>query len=86
MRIETRCQTTLPGVPSLAATIEIAVNGERRSVPEGTTVLGLLEMLALEPARVAIEFDLSILRKDKWAETQLHPGSRLEIVQFVGGG
>ncbi|MDW8355504.1 MAG: sulfur carrier protein ThiS [Bryobacterales bacterium] len=66
--------------------IEIVVNGERRSVPEGQTVLELLRSLELDPARVAVEMDREILRRERWAETPLRDGTCLEIVQFVGGG
>jgi len=66
--------------------IEIVVNGEPRSVPEGQTLLDLLARLQLDPARVAIELDRRIVRKPDWEATVLAPGARLEIVQFVGGG
>lgn len=68
------------------ATIEVHVNGEPRAVPSGTTVLGLVESLGLDPSRLAIELDLAILKREMWASTTLRDGSRLEIVQFVGGG
>jgi len=68
------------------ATIEVRVNGEPRTVPAGTTVLGLVETLGLDPSRLAIELDLAILKKDLWSSTTLHDGASLEIVQFVGGG
>jgi thiamine biosynthesis protein ThiS len=66
--------------------IEIVVNGEPRTAPEGQTILGLLRELDLEPARVAVEHDRRIVKQGQWAETVLRPGARLEIVQFVGGG
>jgi thiamine biosynthesis protein ThiS len=66
--------------------IEIVVNGDRTSVPEGSTVTGLLGRLGLDPARVAVELDRRIVRREAWSETVLAPGSTLEIVQFVGGG
>ncbi len=66
--------------------IEIMLNGERRSTPEGQTVLELLQQLELDPARVAIELDRRILKQPRWAETRLRPGAEIEIVQFVGGG
>ena len=66
--------------------MEIVVNGKPRSVPAPRTVLELLGDLGLDPARVAIEFEGQILRQPLWAETRLHEGARLEIVQFVGGG
>jgi len=66
--------------------IQIVVNGESRTVPEGQTVLGLLRELKLEPARVAVELNRSIVKQPSWGETALPPGALVEIVQFVGGG
>jgi thiamine biosynthesis protein ThiS len=66
--------------------IDIVVNGETHSVPEGQTILGLLGQLNLDPARVAVELDRRIVKQPNWKETVLPPGAQLEIVQFVGGG
>ena len=66
--------------------MEILINGEIRRAREGQTVLELLESLQLDPVRVAVELDGQILRQTHWKEKALHPGARLEIVQFVGGG
>jgi thiamine biosynthesis protein ThiS len=66
--------------------IEIVVNGERTSVPEGLTVLNVLKSLGLEPSRVALEYDGAILKSAEWPNRVVHPGARLEIVHFVGGG
>jgi sulfur carrier protein len=67
-------------------TIEVSVNGESRSVPYGLTVVQLLEWLGVEPARVAVELNRSIVRQTEWAATPIADGAQLEIVQFVGGG
>lgn len=66
--------------------IQVQVNGETRETPAGTTVITLLDQLGLSAGRVAVEYNLQILPKSKWSETQMAPGDRLEIVQFVGGG
>jgi sulfur carrier protein len=66
--------------------IDIVVNGEPQKTPEGQTVLGLLQQLQLDPARVAVELDRHILKQPHWPETVLRSGAQLEIVQFVGGG
>ena len=66
--------------------MEIIVNGETRQVEEGTTILTLLNLLALDPARVAVELDRLIVHAPEWPETRLHDGARIEVVQFVGGG
>jgi sulfur carrier protein len=66
--------------------IEITVNGEPHTAPEGQTILGLLQQLELDPARVAVELERRIVKQPYWPETVLHTGAELEIVQFVGGG
>ena len=66
--------------------IEIVVNGEPRVAQEGQTIVDLLRELALEPTRVAVEFDRRIVKQGLWEETILRAGSQVEIVQFVGGG
>jgi thiamine biosynthesis protein ThiS len=66
--------------------IVIQVNGDSRQTTAGTTVSALLAQLGLNRGRVAIEYNLQILPKTKWDDTQIAAGDRLEIVQFVGGG
>ena len=67
-------------------TIEITVNGEARRLSPGARVTDLVKQLELASERLAIELNLSILPRAKWAETELRSGDRLEIVHFVGGG
>jgi thiamine biosynthesis protein ThiS len=66
--------------------ISIVVNGENRAAKSGATVTDLLGDLGLNSGRVAIERNLEILPRPKWAETKVEAGDRYEIVQFVGGG
>jgi thiamine biosynthesis protein ThiS len=66
--------------------IEIVLNGEPRTAPQGQTVLGLLEQLRLDPSRVAVELNRRIVKQPHWADTVLQPGAEVEVVQFVGGG
>jgi len=70
----------------MSNTVSIQVNGESHQTSEGTTVTVLLGQLGLNRGRVAIEYNQQILPKDKWDETRVASGDRLEIVQFVGGG
>jgi thiamine biosynthesis protein ThiS len=65
---------------------DIVVNGRPQSVAEGQTLLSLLGQLQFDPARIAVELDRRIIKQPLWAETVLHPGSQVEVVQFVGGG
>jgi sulfur carrier protein len=63
----------------------IIVNGEQKEVGP-LSVLGLLEMLVIDPRRVAVELNLEILPKADYETTTLQDGDRIEIVHFVGGG
>jgi sulfur carrier protein len=66
--------------------IEIVVNGQARMAPNGCTLRELLVWLEVDPARVAVELNRSIVQRQAWDHTPVGPGSALEIVQFVGGG
>lgn len=70
----------------MTLSIMIVVNGESREIPEASTVTALLVQFGFKPERVAIEYDLKVLPRALWDETQVHAGDRFEIVQFVGGG
>ncbi len=66
--------------------MNVVINGEEKEIPDGLTVTGLLAHLGIHPGRVAIERNLEILFRAKWETTQVQPGDRYEIVNFVGGG
>ena len=66
--------------------MELTVNGEKRELPEGTTVPQLLETLKIVPERVVVEVNLTILKRAELPGTILKEGDQVEIVHFVGGG
>ena len=66
--------------------MEIFVNGERRAIAAGSTILDLVRELELDPARLAIELDRQIVKRAEWPARELRASATLEIVQFVGGG
>jgi thiamine biosynthesis protein ThiS len=66
--------------------IEIVVNGRVQLAPAGCTLVELLAWLEVDPARVAVELNRSIVQRPEWDRTTVGPGATLEIVQFVGGG
>lgn len=65
--------------------MKVVINGETRELT-ATTLAALVEELGMKPDRIAVELNREIVRRDRWAETALHDGDRLEIVHFVGGG
>ncbi|MCY3004130.1 MAG: sulfur carrier protein ThiS [Planctomycetota bacterium] len=70
----------------LAMQIEIRLNGETKSVPEGTSVAILVAGLGLRPEVVAVERNGRIVRRAEHATTALQRGDELEVVTLVGGG
>lgn len=66
--------------------MKIVFNGETRDVSDGTTIADLLDELALDPKRVAVEVNLELAPRDRHRETHLTEGDQLEVVTLVGGG
>jgi thiamine biosynthesis protein ThiS len=50
------------------------------------TLALLIESLGMKPDRVAVELNREIVPRNRWPETLLNDGDKLEIVHFVGGG
>ena len=66
--------------------MEVKVNGESSQIPETSSLEDLVRQLSLPPARIAIELNRQVVRRDAWAGTLLNENDRIEIVHFVGGG
>ncbi len=66
--------------------MNLVINGQPRDFTPPLTLTGLLQELGMKSDRVAIELNRSIVSRDRWTETGLADGDRLEIVHFVGGG
>ncbi len=65
--------------------MKITINGQEQS-SDPITLAQLIEQLGMKQDRVAVELNRSIIRREKWPETNLAEGDHLEIVHFVGGG
>ena len=66
--------------------MRVILNGDPHECAEGTSLSSLIEQLGMRGDRLAIELNRDIVSRDRWAETVLQEGDRLEIVHFVGGG
>jgi sulfur carrier protein len=64
----------------------ITLNGEKKTVPDGITVVGLLEFLKVQQERVAVELNLEIVKKDRFGTTAIKEDDNLEVVSFMQGG
>ena len=69
-----------------ASTIEVLVNGERRNIQAGQSILAFLKSLQIPHDRVAVELNKSLVRKRDWPGEVIFEGAQIEIVEFVGGG
>ena len=70
----------------LGADVKIQLNGEPTEVPDAVTIEQLLERLGVDARRVAVEHNLTIIKRHRQAETVINEGDEVEIVNFVGGG
>ncbi|MDP3296326.1 MAG: sulfur carrier protein ThiS [Thermodesulfovibrionia bacterium] len=66
--------------------MRLKLNGTDLEFQDGITVAGLLKNLEIEPAKVAVEVNLKIIKKQDYQEQILKDGDSIEIVNFVGGG
>lgn len=66
--------------------VTIVINGESQEIPDGLTVVALLERIGMRSDRVAIERNRDILPRGLWCETRVQASDNFEIVQLVGGG
>ena len=71
---------------SIAATIEIIVNGKSASVPAEATVHDLLAGKRMNDAMAIVERNGEIVPRARYGDTPLETGDRLEVVHAVGGG
>lgn len=68
------------------APMELIINGQPRTLPDGMTVAALVLDLGLAGKRIAVERNGEIVPRGRHGETSLAAGDRLEIVVAVGGG
>jgi sulfur carrier protein len=67
--------------------MKLQINGEERAFDDSSlTLAALVETLGMKADRVAVELNRDIVPRDRWADTPLKEGDRLEVVHFVGGG
>ena len=64
----------------------IRVNGEPLEIAGPVTISALLADLKIDPRLVAVEHNLVIVKRDRYASVVVNAGDEVEIVRFVGGG
>ena len=66
--------------------IQLIINGQTQHFESTLNVTQLLERMALNNKRIAIEYNGQIVPRSKFKEQILIDGDQLEIVVAVGGG
>ena len=64
----------------------IRLNGEPLDLAGPLTVSALIERLAIDPRRVAVEHNLTVVKRAAYETTIIREGDEVEVVNFVGGG
>lgn len=69
--------------------MKLHINGEERefpNLPNPFSLSAFVDLLGMKADRVAVELNRDIVPRDRWTETILRDGDRVEVVHFVGGG
>ena len=66
--------------------MRLYVNGEVKELSRESTLLELINLLQLQPERIAAELNGIVVPRVQWPITKLNEDDRVEIVHFVGGG
>jgi thiazole synthase len=66
--------------------MDVVINGERKQITAGVTLLELLSELELDPRAVVVEHNRKIVRRIGLGEVTVQDGDAIELVHFVGGG
>lgn len=64
----------------------LTVNGSALDLPPDASVAHLIERLGSVGQRLAVEINGIIVARSGYADTALHEGDQVEIVQAIGGG
>ena len=66
--------------------MHITLNGEDKSLKEGTSLSQLLGQLGIEGNRIAVEINREIIPKSEHAQYVIRDGDKIEVVHAIGGG
>ena len=66
--------------------IPVRVNGDERSLADGSTVAALAAEMECGERGVAIAVNREVIPRSTWAERVLHEGDEVEVLNAVQGG
>lgn len=66
--------------------VALVVNGETREVPAGTTVAGVIALLAPSTRGIAVALNGAIVPRSAWPSTPVAADDRIEVLTAAQGG
>lgn len=66
--------------------MKITINGQEREFAAGTTLEEIINKLDLKGKVMAAAINMQIVKQEKWNETIIQEGDKIELLDFVGGG
>lgn len=66
--------------------MKITLNGEETVLDKQMNISHLIEKFSLDTRKIAVEKNLEIVPRSKFAEEPVNEGDNIEIIHFIGGG
>ena len=66
--------------------LTIRLNGEPYDIAGPVSISALLADLDIDPRIVAVEHNVTVIKRQHYETTMIGEGDEIEIVRFVGGG
>ncbi|HHC74945.1 MAG TPA: sulfur carrier protein ThiS [Thiothrix sp.] len=66
--------------------MNITLNGQAHTINDGATIHDLIESLALQNKRLAVEVNQALIIRAEFPDYPLKDQDTVEIVQAIGGG
>ena len=66
--------------------MNVNVNGKETGVPEGTSIVMLLNQFNITSPMTIVEVNREVVAREEWDGRNLGEGDEIEIIQLMGGG
>ena len=66
--------------------MKVVINGEKKEITDGMTILDMIQSLRLKPERIAVELNRRVLERENYVGQRINENDRIELLRFLGGG
>ena len=66
--------------------MKIILNGEKVNLSAPITVGQLVKQYNLDPAKIVVEINLTIMDKNEYDQKKIEENDKVEFISFMGGG